>query len=102
MNAQNVHIWDGNARNNNSEQEYEYTAIDQFQVIGGIALPEVVTVLQFDSPDKLIHPERFEERFAKDIGLVYKYSMSLVRGDLNPNTPWLGYEVTMTLSAHGG
>jgi hypothetical protein len=95
-------IWDGNSRNNNSTQEYEYTAIDQTEVIGGNALTEVLTVLQYDSPDNLINPEFFEEKFAKDIGLVYKHSVSLVRANLNPDTPWLGYDVTMTLSSYGG
>jgi len=95
-------VWDGNSRNNSSTQDYEYTAVDQAEVIGGNTLAEVLTVLQYDSPDKLINPEFFEEKFAKGVGLVYKRSSSLVRADLNPTTPWLGYVVTMTLSTYGG
>jgi hypothetical protein len=94
--------WDGNSRNGNSTQEYRYTAVHQAQVIGGNALTEVLTVLQFDSPEKLIRPSFFEERYAKGIGMVYKRSFSLTRADLNPNTPWLGYDITMTLSSYGG
>ena len=57
-------------------------------------------ILQYDSDDKLIHPELFEEKYARGVGMVYKRSMSLVRA--NTIKPWLGYDVTMTLSAYGG
>jgi hypothetical protein len=94
--------WNGNSMNNNSSQEYEYTTTNQTEVVGTLALNDVLTVLQYDSPDKLINPEFFEEKYAKNIGMVYKRSMSLVRVNLNSNTPWLGYDVTMRLSSYGG
>ncbi len=92
--------WNGNAMNNNTQQEYEFTAVDQAEIIGGIALDSVVTVLQYDSPEKLLAPEFFEEKYARGIGMVYKRSMSLLRG--NFSGPFLGYDVTMTLSSYGG
>ena len=78
------------------------TTVNQAEVLGTIPLNEVLTVLQYDSPDKLINPEFFEEKYAKNIGMVYKRSMSLIRVNLNPDTPWLGYDVIMTLSSYGG
>ena len=51
--------WNGNSMNNNSTKEYEYTTVNQAEVVGNIALNEVLTVLQYDSPDKLINPEIF-------------------------------------------
>jgi len=92
--------WNGNVANNLLSQDYQYTAFDQPETIGGQSLEKVLTVLQYDSPDKLIRPEFFEEKYAKGIGMVYKRSMSLVRA--NTIKPWLGYDVTMTLSSYGG
>ncbi len=92
--------WNGNAMNNNSEQEYIFTAINQSETIGGIALGSVLTVLQYDSPEKLLTPELFEEKYARGIGMVYKRSLSLSRGSFSG--PFLGYDVTMTLSSYGG
>ncbi len=94
--------WNGNAMNNDTEIEYEYTSIDQAETIGGNALSSVLTVLQDESPEILINPWWYEEKYARGIGMVYKRSMNLYRPDTLPSTSWLGYDVTMTLSSYGG
>ena len=91
--------WNGNAMNNLAEMEYEFTAIDQPETIGGNSLSNVLSVIQEDDPN-LISPKYFEEKYAKGVGLVYKKSRELTRGNLS--SPWLGYDVTMTLSSYGG
>ncbi|NQX99085.1 MAG: hypothetical protein HRT73_14590 [Flavobacteriales bacterium] len=91
--------WDGNSMNNGGEVTYEFTIVDQAETIGANSLESVLTVVQFDSPDKLIHPQLFEEKYARGIGMVYKKSLDLIRGNLS--APFNGYDVTMTLSSYG-
>ncbi len=91
--------WNGNVMNNNPEQRYEYTVIDNQETIGGIALNAVLTVLQQDEQDNLINPVLFEEKFAKGVGMVYKRSMDKERDNLS--APWRGYDITMTLNSYG-
>lgn len=93
-------IWDGNSMNNNTQQDYEFTVVDQTETIGGNVLDSVLTILQYESPEKLLAPELFEEKYARGIGMVYKRSMSLSRGSFSG--PFLGYDVTMRLSSYGG
>lgn len=91
--------WNGNAMNNYPKQSYEYTEIDKQETIGNKALNAVLTVEQEDDQNNLINPRLFEEKFAKNIGLVYKRSMDLERDNLS--SPWRGYDVTMTLNSYG-
>lgn len=90
--------WNGNAMNNYPEERYNYVTIDQAEIIGGNSLAQVLTVSQFEEIN-LIQQQLFEEKFAVDVGLVYKKSMDLVRDNLS--SPWRGYDVTMTLNSYG-
>lgn len=90
--------WNGNIKNNLGKQQYEYTAIHQPEIIGGFSLDSVTTVLQLDDVN-LITQNFFEEKFAANIGLVYKKELSRQRTNLS--AAWLGKDVTMTLFAYG-
>ncbi len=90
--------WNGNSMNNLASMEYEYTAVDNAEVIGGNALNSVLTVLQYENPN-LIQEQLFEEKYARNIGMVYKKSVDKVRTGLS--NPWKGYDITMTLSSYG-
>lgn len=90
--------WNGNIKNTLGKQQYEYTAIHQPEIIGGFNLDSVSTVLQLDDVN-LISQNFFEEKFAANIGLVYKKELSRQRADLS--SPWLGKDVTMTLFSYG-
>lgn len=90
--------WNGNNKNNIGEQIYEYTAVHQPEVIGSFKLDSVSTILQFNDIN-LISQKFFEEKFATNIGLVYKKELNRERDSLN--APWLGKDVTMTLFAYG-
>lgn len=96
--------WNGNIRNNLEEEEYEYTAVNQSETIGGNALNNVLTVLQFEEIN-LIEEKVFEEKYAKGIGLVYKKTVDLTK-EYNSTTGEfersLGVDITMTLSSYGG
>ncbi|MDG1476105.1 MAG: hypothetical protein P8Q14_03080 [Vicingaceae bacterium] len=96
--------WNGNSLNNNESEEYDYTAVDQAETIGGNALSSVLTVLQFEEIN-LIEEKTFTEKYAKGIGLVYKKSVDLTK-EYNTATGEfersLGYDITMTLSSYGG
>lgn len=65
--------WNGNAANMLGEQEYTYDYIDRAETINGTPFDEVLLVKQKD--DKLqnvIHRQYYIEKYAKDVGLVYK------------------------------
>ncbi|PKP49034.1 MAG: hypothetical protein CVT95_03770 [Bacteroidetes bacterium HGW-Bacteroidetes-12] len=90
--------WNGNIKNNLGEQQYQFTSIHQPEVVGGFALDSVSTVLQAEDIN-LISENLFEEKFATNIGMVYKRELSRKRNSLSD--PWLGKDVTMTLVAYG-
>jgi hypothetical protein len=90
--------WNGNSMNNQPEMRYQYTYIDQSEVIGGNSLTNVLKVLQYEDIN-LISQELFEEKYARNVGMVYKKSMDLTRNNLS--APWRGYDITMTLSSYG-
>lgn len=92
-------IWNGNVMNNLSEQDYTYETVDESDVIGGIALNSVLTVNQLENLN-LIEQQLFKEKYAKNIGMVYRKNMDLVRDNLN--APYRGIDVTYTLSSFGG
>lgn len=75
--------WNGNAHNTIGEWEYKYAYIDNQESINGITFDKVLQVTQKDDKGiNVIHREYFIEKFAKDIGLVYKEIK-----DLYSNTP---------------
>ena len=95
--------WNGNSMNNMASMEYEYTAVDNAEVIGGNNLNGVLTVLQYEF-NPLIEENLFEEKYAKGVGLVYKKSVAIKNTYNNSLGLWersLGYDVTMTISSYG-
>ena len=65
--------WNGNANNTLGEWEYEYTYSDRTETINGTAFDNVLMVTQKDDKNKnAIHREYYVEKYAKDVGLVYR------------------------------
>lgn len=65
--------WNGNSMNTLSPWEYDYTSTHQPETIGSTALDSVTTVTQFDDEDEiLIQRQFYQEKYATNIGLVYK------------------------------
>ena len=84
--------------NTMAEWEYEYESIDQPENVGGNPLAKVLTVNQLENIN-LIEEQQFLEKYAENVGLVYKKSKDLVRDNLS--SPWRGYDVTYTLKSYG-
>lgn len=65
--------WNGNSMNTLSAWEYEYTSTHQPERIGTTNLDSVITVTQFDDGNEiLIQRQFYQEKYAANIGLVYK------------------------------
>ncbi len=80
--------WNGNANNTLGEWEYQYSSTDRAETINGTAFDNVLMVTQKDDKNKnAIHREYFVEKYAKEIGLVYREIKDLYSNvvTLNPN-----------------
>jgi hypothetical protein len=63
--------WNGNAQNTNPEWDYTYQFFDQKRTIGGITFDSVLQVNQIVYQD-LIQQRHYIEKYARNVGLVYK------------------------------
>ncbi len=64
--------WNGNAQNTIGEWDYTYDYIDKTEVINGNTFDKVLFVIQRKDKNNVLHKEYFVEKYAKNIGLVYK------------------------------
>ncbi|MBI3519583.1 MAG: hypothetical protein HY062_09540 [Bacteroidetes bacterium] len=65
--------WNGNALNTIGDWEYKYNYMDRTENINGTTFENVLFVEQKDDKSKnAIHRQYFIEKYAKDIGLVYR------------------------------
>lgn len=65
--------WNGNAQNTIGDWEYLYKYADTKEVINGTTFDNVLMVEQKDDKSKnAIHRQYFIEKYAKDVGLVYR------------------------------
>jgi hypothetical protein len=76
--------WNGNANNNLGQNSYLYFYIDKTETINGKNLSSVLEVKQKDDKT-LIAKQYYIEKYAKDVGLVYReiqdiYSNAVVAG----------------------
>ena len=63
--------WDGNSYNNLAYQEYKYSGINEPAQINNQYFEETVRVIQGDD-ENLIEKYYAEERYARNVGMVYK------------------------------
>jgi hypothetical protein len=65
--------WNGNAHNTLGDLDYKYKYVDQAEKINGTLFDNVLFVEQKDDKGaNLIHRQYFIEKYAKDVGLVYR------------------------------
>ena len=65
--------WNGNANNTIGDWQYKYDYIDQSESINGNTFENVLMVTQKDDKGKnAIRREYYIEKYAKDVGLVYR------------------------------
>jgi hypothetical protein len=76
--------WNGNARNSIGEWQYTYAYIDKKETLNSVVLEKVLLVNQFELRT-LISYQSYKEKYAKNIGLVYReiydiYSNNVIQG----------------------
>jgi hypothetical protein len=64
--------WDGNAENTFAEKEYIYESVHIPETINNQKFDSVVTVNQSDYQNNLIYDKEYIEKYAKNIGMIYK------------------------------
>lgn len=65
--------WNGNAHNTIGEWNYKYEYVNQAETINGKDFDNVLYVEQKDDKNKnVIHREYYIEKYAKNVGLVYR------------------------------
>lgn len=73
--------WNGNAHNTLGEWDYNYKYIDTKENINGTLFENVLYVKQKDDEHKNnIHREYYIEKYAKNVGLVYREIKDLISG----------------------
>ncbi|MES2513520.1 MAG: hypothetical protein V4580_05220 [Bacteroidota bacterium] len=70
--VQEEKTWNGNAHNTLGDWEYIYTSTDRAETINGNSFDNVLTVTQKNDKGNAIHREYYVEKYAKDVGLVYR------------------------------
>ncbi len=78
--------WNGNAKNTIGEWLYSYDYIDKAEIINGNALEKVLMVKQFESRT-LISYKYYIEKYAKNIGLVYREINDIYSNTVIANVP---------------
>ena len=79
-------MWKGNVRNNLGDWDYEYTYIDKSEKINNVQLDKVLLVTQFNLRT-FIDLHTYTEKYAKDIGLVYRAITTLSSTSVVSNVP---------------
>ncbi|MBT8196235.1 MAG: hypothetical protein KJO64_07395 [Bacteroidia bacterium] len=69
--------WDGNAFNTNNEAEYEYTEVHNTFSLNGLNFDSVLTVTQVIDTNGLISNVIEIEKYAAQVGMIYKEQTDL-------------------------
>lgn len=97
--------WNGNSMNTLSAWDYEYTSTHQTETIGNSVMDSVTTVTQFDDENEiLIQRQFYQEKYAANIGMVYKKSIDITKKfDSISGTFKIseGLDITYTYYSHG-
>lgn len=80
--------WNGNAQNTIGEWNYKYKYIDNSETINGSFFEKVLFVEQKDDKLKnVIHRQYYIEKYAKNIGLIYREIKDLYSNTVILNVP---------------
>ena len=95
------HQWYGNSKIQTDSNlaflagwKYEYSSVHQPLTLNGLSFDSTVSVTQFVDSN-VIQQYIYREKYAKNVGLIYKYEDSL---STQPTHPWDGRIVTMTVT----
>ncbi|MBK8846693.1 MAG: hypothetical protein IPO27_09210 [Bacteroidetes bacterium] len=75
----NGKTWNGNSKNIFERMDYEFTDVHVNEQVGKFNLDSVATVLHTDDTTNLVKPEFEYEKYAANVGLVYRYSYKIER-----------------------
>ncbi|GIV26852.1 MAG: hypothetical protein KatS3mg027_0666 [Bacteroidia bacterium] len=78
--------WNGNIKNTLGEKMYKYEYADQPDIINGKSFQKTLKVLQ-NNYRSLIQYQNEEEKYARDVGLIYKEITNLESQTIIPNVP---------------
>jgi hypothetical protein len=79
--------WDGNILNTISEQIYEVTKIDEPETILNTTYPKICVILENDY-ENLIEKYYSIEKYAENIGLVYRENINIEQLEPLPGVPY--------------
>ncbi len=91
--------WDGNSRNDSSEQIYTVLDYNLKNKVDGTTFKNTARINHFENIN-LIEDQFQEEIYARDVGLVQRIDRNL---ELDPadGSPKAGYDITWTYIEHG-
>lgn len=97
--------WNGNAYNTMNEWTYQYTSVDAPLTLGSLTFDSTLTVKQIDF-ENLVNKKYYIEKYAKNIGLVYKEVVDVSSDSIIPFVPLMkritkGVEYRMTVNSFG-
>lgn len=78
--------WNGNIFNTLEDQNYEISSVDEYENINSVAFDSVLTVTQ-ENELNLIEKKYYVEKFAKNIGLVYKEKCYIYSNEVDLDKP---------------
>ena len=111
-------VWDGNAQNINGAQNYSYLFYDLPRTLGGMHFDSVLQVNQRNE-SSIINQVYYEEKYARNTGLVYKRVINVDSQPPNYTGPYAsdslvayyaipilqratsGFQYTMTVAGYG-
>lgn len=89
--------WDGNSTNTMGQWDYTYAYVDNKESINGNSFDKVTQVTQKNFPT-LISREYYIEKYAKDVGLVYREIIDI---DFQDTVVPLSFPLNNVLQKHG-
>lgn len=90
--------WNGNIYNTLGEKEYEVVSADEPGVVNNLSFDSVAVIKQFENINFI--EERYEEeRYARNVGLIYKHITSIYHG--GDTTKKVGYKFTQQIVGYG-
>lgn len=109
--------WNGNAQNTSDAWQYEYNFFDLPRTHGGVVYDSVLEVNQFDDKGAILTERKFfVERYARNVGLIYKRVIDIESQPPSSYTPQQlqqffskpilervtsGYQFTYTINTYG-
>lgn len=89
--------WDGNTFNTLGEKYYEIMSVDEPETVNSMYFDSVVFIQQYKQIDFIEYINEYE-KYARNVGLIYKVRDSLYDGG-TPDT--IGYTYTQKIVAYG-